>query len=38
MAESAAAGVAFLVAVLRWPMLVALIASAAVAAGIRALI
>jgi len=37
-AESAAAGVALLVAVLRWPMLVALIASAAVAAGVRAVI
>jgi len=36
-AESAAAAVALLVAVLRWPMLVALIASAAVAAGIRAI-
>lgn len=38
MAESAAAAVALMVAVLRWPMLVALIASAAVAAGIRAVI
>jgi uncharacterized membrane protein len=38
MAESAAAAVALVVAMLRWPMLVALIASAAVAAGIRAVI
>lgn len=37
-AESAAAAVALMVAMLRWPMLVALIASAAVAAGIRAVL
>jgi branched chain amino acid efflux pump len=37
-AESAAAAVALVVAMLRWPMLVALIASAGVAAGIRAVI
>jgi uncharacterized membrane protein len=37
-AESAAAAVALLVAVIRWPMLVALVASAAVAAGVRAVI
>lgn len=35
-AESAAAAIALMVAMLRWPMLVALIASAGVAAGIRA--
>lgn len=37
-AGSAAAAVALLVAVLRWPMLVALIASAGMAAGLRAVL
>jgi len=37
-AESAAAAVALGVAMLRWPMLVAIVASAAMAAGLRAII
>jgi len=38
LAESGAAAAALLIAMLRWPMLVAIIASAAAAAGIRAVV